>query len=78
MQETWKEIVINAVVYLAICTAVIVVGWNEPLSQRFMSEQEIFEKENSALVRPPPTPRLLPHPPSTFGGTALDRRPYPN
>ena len=80
MQETWKEIVTNAVVFLALCAAVIVVGWNEPLSHRFISEQQIAEQENPAPVEPAATPRLAPANPTTWksqlSGTSLDRRPY--
>lgn len=80
MQETWKEILTNAVVFLVLCAAVIVVGWNEPLSHRFISEQQIAEQENPAPVEPAATPRLAPPNPTTWksqlSGTALDRRPY--
>ena len=80
MQETWKEIVTNAVVFLALCAAVIAMGWNEPLSHRFISEQQIAEQENPAPVEPAATPRLVPPNPTTWksqlSGTSLDRRPY--
>ena len=70
----------NAVVFLALCASVIVIGWNEPLSHRFISEQEIAERDNTGPVEPSATPRLVPPNPTTWksqlSGTSLDRRPY--
>jgi hypothetical protein len=51
MEETFTAKLIHALVFLAICAGIILLGWNEPLRYRFMSAEEI-----SALEQPPPPP----------------------
>ena len=54
MEESFVVKVIHAVVFIAICIAILFIGWNEPLRYRFMSSQEIAAIEN------PPSPGLPP------------------
>src|SRR3954470_1164537 len=71
MEETLLGKVLHALVFIGICAAIVVIGWNEPLRYRFMSPAEIAEVEAS-LAPPPRTWQ----PASNPKGTALDRAPY--
>lgn len=50
--ETPGAKVIHLCVFLAIVGAILLVGWNQPLCYRFMSQQEI-----DAIERPTPPPK---------------------
>jgi len=63
----------KALVYFAVCGAVIFLGWNEPLSYRFKSAKEIRELEEAQQPVPSPTTSMSDWIP---GGTSLDRAPY--
>jgi hypothetical protein len=71
MYESFFAKVVHAIVFLAICTAIIFVGWREPLRYRFMSADEITEEHQ------PVTPREVPKPVEKWRarGSALDRAP---
>ena len=71
MEETLLAKTVHLLVFLALCAAIIVIGWHEPLHYRFMSPEQIAEIEVSK--EPPPKPwQSVARP----GGTALDRAPY--
>ena len=61
MEETLFEKLIHAMVFLALCGAIVGIGWREPLRYRFMSAEQIAE-EIDALQPPPPTPAPSPTP----------------
>ncbi len=66
------ETLIGTFVVGLIATGIVWLGWEEPLSYRFMSREAIAERE--LVLHPPPPP-----PPAkgewTSQGTALDRVP---
>jgi hypothetical protein len=66
-EETLIAKIVHFAVFIAICLAIIIVGWREPLSYRFMSSEEIMD-----LTGPkpePPRPKFVPRP------SRLDERP---
>ena len=64
----------KALVYFAVCGAVIFLGWNEPLSYRFKSAKEIRELEEAQHPVPSRTTTSMTD--WIPGGTSLDRAPY--
>jgi hypothetical protein len=74
MEESLLAKVIHALLFLAVCTAITAVGWNEPLRYRFMGAQEIADTE-AAQSPPPPPPRPGPRE-WNLQGAALDRAPW--
>jgi hypothetical protein len=62
----------KALVFFAACGAVVFLGWNEPLSYRFKSAQQIRELEQV----PEPVSSRLSMDGWVPGGTSLDRAPY--
>ena len=69
-EESFVSKVVHAVIFLAICFAILAIGWNEPLRYRFLSAREIEEIE-----RPPATPAPEPTPSwieGRYGGSKLD------
>ncbi len=72
MEETLLAKTIHALVFLAICMAIIIIGWNEPLRYRFMSPGQLAEVEGD---REEPA-RQEWRSTSSAKGTALDRAPY--
>lgn len=74
MEETTSTKVVHAVVFLAICFAILFIGWREPIRYRFMSADQI-----AAEYAPPRTP--APVDPSAWmkdprRKTSLDRGAY--
>jgi hypothetical protein len=55
--ETLFAKLVNALVFVAICLVIVLVGWREPLRYRFMSAEDI------AAEHPPPPPPPPPEPP---------------
>ena len=53
MDESFAAKLAHSAGFLAICAGILWLGWNEPLSYRFMSATEIAEAEGGAR----PTPR---------------------
>lgn len=81
MEETWLQKVIHFCVFLGISAGVLFVGWDEPLSYRFMSDQQIAEVEKPAevtppVVEPPPIQSLQRMSEWQSSGTSLDRAPF--
>ena len=72
MEETLLAKTIHALVFLGICTAIIIIGWNEPLRYRFMSPSQIAEVEGDREEPERQEWRST----SSLKGTALDRAPY--
>lgn len=69
------ETLIGTLVVLLIAAGIVWLGWNEPLSYRFMSQEEITRRELE--LNPPPTPRSIPGTAEwNPNGTALDRAPW--
>lgn len=58
MEESLLEKIVHLIVFLAICGAVLFLGWNEPLSYRFMTPQQIATVE-SRVATPQPTPNWI-------------------
>jgi len=67
-EETFLAKIVHCAVFVGICTAIIVVGWREPLSYRFMSPAEILELTTPPVEAPQPTP--VPPP------SRLEERPF--
>jgi hypothetical protein len=67
--------ILQTILYLFVCAAVILVGWEQPLRYRFISSEQIAEIE-----APPNSQSVVSHPPQPKSwrpmGTALDRAPY--
>lgn len=76
MDETAAGRVIHLCVFLAIVGAILVVGWNEPLRYRFMSEQEIDAVEHPAPPPATPVPERRSWLPDRVKNNPLDNRPY--
>ena len=75
MRNHFLETVIGTAVVFLVAAGVVWLGWNEPLSYRFMSQQEIAEREMA--LNPIATPRALPGTADwNPQGTSLDRAPY--
>jgi len=73
--ETLFAKLVNALVFVAICLVIVLVGWREPLRYRFMSAEDI------AAEHPPPPPPPPPEPPPNVmewhpEGNPLNRGPY--
>lgn len=66
------ETLIGTFVVCLIATGIVWLGWEEPLSYRFMSREEIAEREMVLHPPPPPPPAKVEW---TAQGTALDRVP---
>jgi hypothetical protein len=67
------ETFIGTFVVCLIAGGIVWLGWNEPLSYRFMSQEDIAERE---LTLHPPPPRRATMQEWSAQGTALDRAPY--
>jgi hypothetical protein len=52
--ETFFAKLVHLLVFLAICAAIIIVGWHEPLRFRFMSPEEIVEETRADADRSEP------------------------
>ena len=72
MEETLGAKLVHALVFVGICAAIILVGWQEPLRYRFMSVDEIADHQASLHPTPVPQP-VKPWQPE---GTSLDRFRY--
>ena len=71
MEESFFAKLVHAIVFLAICSAIIFIGWREPLRNRFMSADEITTEH-----QPPVTPvEVKPVEKWRPLGTSLDRAP---
>jgi hypothetical protein len=73
MEETWAEKLVNAAVFLGIVGGILFIGWNEPLSYRFLTEREIWEREHPNVAGPTVPSNWH----SQFKRTALDRAQVP-
>jgi len=68
---------LQAVVYFAVCAALILVGWEQPLRYRFLSPEQIVEIERPADRNEQPVAGALPKSHQWRPrGTSLDRAPY--
>lgn len=76
MEESPAAKVIHLCVFLAIVGAILLIGWNEPLRYRFMSQQEIdaIERPTPPPATPPPVRRSWL--PDRVKTNPLDNRPY--
>jgi hypothetical protein len=61
-EETFFAKIVHFAVFIAICTAIIAIGWREPLSYRFMSPQEIIDTSAPAVEPSTPVPTPQPRP----------------
>lgn len=69
------ETIIGTFVVLLIGAVIVWLGWKEPLAYRFMSREQIAEREQA--LNPPPTPRSVPGTAEwNPDGTSLDRAPW--
>ena len=68
-EETFLAKIVHLAVFIAICVTIIVIGWREPLSYRFMSPEEIIDRTTPPVEEPRPTP--VPPP------SRLEMRPAP-
>ena len=57
MEESFPAKIVHAVIFIAVCTVILSVGWNEPLRYRFMSPDQIAEAEGRTKEPAPPTPK---------------------
>ncbi|HEX5177645.1 MAG TPA: hypothetical protein VFV83_11470 [Chthoniobacteraceae bacterium] len=55
-EETFFAKIVHLAVFIAICVAILVIGWREPLSYRFMSPEEISDRTTPPVEPPRPTP----------------------
>ena len=61
---------IHFTVFLAICALIVLIGWREPLSYRFMSPEQITE-----VASPPPEPLPVTPAPVQSRPSRLEERP---
>ena len=72
MEESFVSKVVHAVIFIAVCTVLLSVGWNEPLRYRFLTSQEIAEIEGPLATPVPVVPLWFA---SRLKGTRLDEAP---
>ena len=73
MQETIGAKIVHALAFLAICAAIIYLGWEEPFRYRFMSAEQIASESRSTEIVDTAELSSGEWEPE---GTALDSAPY--